>query len=405
MNKPKFILKACVASAVVFAPFSGYAFDLSSWTSKSTVVPFYFSTSSMGHTVGLGGFLQGATQEHDTLLGVGMYSNKGSYINYANYLNYMIGHNWLASADLYNGKYVDNDYYLGGQGEANSSGDSTFTTGRESKYTMSLKYVLPWGSGANEGSLAVIKPVRELKSVHNPLTSGVTSLELQPFYSSRTLEDSVSTPEATYGAKLTLDWDNRDDIRNTTTGSKTTLSYTYSPSHKDDTSWSKIELETGRYFDLGNLGDLFNKQVLAFSFYGADTPSWNNCNSTACNRPPEFERVRLGGLFKLRSESAGRYHGRTAVHYSAEYRVMPDWQPLGELPIIEDYYDVSWWQWVAFLDAGQVSDEFNIKSLHSNMSWSTGGAIRFQVEGVVVRTEMAWGSNESSFQVMINQPF
>ncbi|EAR53895.1 hypothetical protein SKA34_16093 [Photobacterium sp. SKA34] len=39
------------------------------------------------------------------------------------------------------------------------------------------------------------------------------------------------------------------------------------------------------------------------------------------------------------------------------------------------------------------------------MKWSAGGTIRFQVEGVVVRTEITWGSEESTSRVMVNQPF
>ena len=83
---------------------------------------------------------------------------------------------------------------------------------------------------------------------------------------------------------------------------------------------------------------------------------------------------------------------------------MPDWQPLEEWPIF-NLYDVPWWQWVAFIDVGRVADEFSLSTLHEEMKWSSGGAIRFQVEGIVVRTEMSKGSEESLFRVMINQPF
>lgn len=83
---------------------------------------------------------------------------------------------------------------------------------------------------------------------------------------------------------------------------------------------------------------------------------------------------------------------------------MPQWQPLGEWPIFK-YYNVPWWQWVAFVDVGRVADDYNLKTLHTDMKWSAGGALRFQVEGVIVRAEMAWGAEQSSFIVMVNQPF
>ncbi len=83
---------------------------------------------------------------------------------------------------------------------------------------------------------------------------------------------------------------------------------------------------------------------------------------------------------------------------------MPDWQPLEDWPVFE-WYDVPWWQWVAFVDVGRVADDYDLAELHRDMKWSVGGAVRFQVEGIVVRTEMAWGSEDSLFRVMINQPF
>ena len=83
---------------------------------------------------------------------------------------------------------------------------------------------------------------------------------------------------------------------------------------------------------------------------------------------------------------------------------MPEWQPLQSWPIF-NWYDVPWWQWVAFVDAGRVADEFSIQELHRDMKYNLGGGIRFQVEGIVVRTEMAFGDEENMFRVMINQPF
>ena len=168
--------------------------------------------------------------------------------------------------------------------------------------------------------------------------------------------------------------------------------------------WVKLEFQNSHYFDIGPLGNLFDRQVLAFDFYTADTPTWNASYTTDRARPPEHEQVRLGGLYRLRSYTGGRYHGRSAIHYSAEYRVLPDWQPLDDIPII-NYYDLPWWQWVVFADVGRVAEEYDIKTLHTDMKWSIGGAVRFQVEGIVVRTEISRGEEEGLFRVMINQPF
>ena len=54
---------------------------------------------------------------------------------------------------------------------------------------------------------------------------------------------------------------------------------------------------------------------------------------------------------------------------------------------------------------GRVADNYNLNTLHDDMKWDVGGGVRFQVEGVVVRAELAKGGEESTFRVMINQPF
>jgi outer membrane protein assembly factor BamA len=198
---------------------------------------------------------------------------------------------------------------------------------------------------------------------------------------------------------LVLDWDNRDSVRNPSKGSHTALTTTVgAQSWQSEELWTKVEFQNSQYFALGPLGELFDQQVLAFDFYTADTPNWNN------ERPPEQEQVSLGGLYRLRGYTSGRFHGRSAVHYSAEYRVIPEWQPLDEIPLL-NYYDLPWWQWVFFAEAGRVADQYDLKTLHKDMKWNLGGAVRFQVEGIVVRAEYAQGADEGTFRVMINQPF
>ena len=58
-----------------------------------------------------------------------------------------------------------------------------------------------------------------------------------------------------------------------------------------------------------------------------------------------------------------------------------------------------------FAEIGRVADEYDLKTLHTDMQWNLGLAARFQVEGIVVRAEYAKASDESAFRVMINQPF
>ena len=375
-----------------------------SWYSDFKVVPFGFISDSIGNSIGAAGLLKGVGQPQAALLGAAFVSDKGSYVTYLGGYNYQLSDRWLVDSDAYLAQFKDYNYYLG---EATNN-DSDFddyveTDGRESRIQAKFRYVLPFGLGKEEAAKASYSPHRDIKGM-TPWDSGVTTLGVAPFYKTRKLDDiDYDEDESTWGAIFSLDWDNRDNTRNTTRGSHTIFNYTYAPDIGNDESWSTWEFQNSQYFDIGPLGNLFNKQVIAFDFYTAGTPGWNN-GSDGEHRPPEYAGVRLGGLYRQRGFSSGRFTGRAAVNYSLEYRVMPDWQPLQNWPVF-DWYKVPWWQWVLFTDVGRVADEYDVSELHENMQVSYGGAVRIQVEGVVVRAEMAWGDEESMFRVMVNQPF
>ncbi|EEZ87951.1 conserved hypothetical protein [Vibrio harveyi 1DA3] len=371
----------------------------------SAFVPFYFSTETMGSTIGLAGVAKGVGQPQAALFGMGLYSEKDSYVGFLSAFNYALSPNLLFSTQMYQARFNDNPYYLGDQGSNNSSTeDKTVTNGDEENYKLEFKYLLPWGNVREQGLLGAFQPVRDV-SFASPVDSGVSSIIFTPFYSSRELDIYNDKKEEATGFSLTFDWDNRDSVRNTTRGSHTSFDLTTgAESLQSEDLWLKWEFQNSQYYSLGPLGDWFDQQVLAFDFYTADTPTWNKCDGLMCARPPEQEQVRLGGLYRLRGYTAGRYHGRSAIHYSAEYRVLPDWQPLDDIPLI-NYYDLPWWQWVAFVEVGRVADDYDLKTLHEDMKWNVGGAVRFQVEGIVVRAEMAKGADEGTFRVMINQPF
>ena len=371
----------------------------------SAFVPFYFSTETLGSTVGLAGVAKGVGQPQAALFGMGLYSEKDSYVGFLSAFNYALSSNLLFSTQMYQARFNDNPYYLGDQGSNSSSTeDKTVTNGDEENYKLEFKYLLPWGNVREHGLIGAFQPVRDV-SFASPVDSGVSSIIFTPFYSSRELDIYNEKKEEATGFSLTFDWDNRDSVRNTTRGSHTSFDLTTgAESLQSEDLWLKWEFQNSQYYSLGPLGDWFDQQVLAFDFYTADTPTWNKCDGAVCARPPEQEQARLGGLYRLRGYTAGRYHGRSAIHYSAEYRVLPDWQPLDDIPLI-NYYDLPWWQWVAFAEVGRVADDYDLKTLHEDMKWNVGGAVRFQVEGIVVRAEMAKGTDEGTFRVMINQPF
>ncbi|MEZ9231709.1 BamA/TamA family outer membrane protein [Vibrio amylolyticus] len=391
---------------VLVATFVLFASTALTKEKDSAFVPFFFGSETLGLSLGVAGVAKGVGQPQAALFGMGLYSDKDSYIGFLSAFNYALSENLLVSTQLYQAKLNQAPYYLGDQGDNDSDlQNKTIVDGFEENYQFEFKFLLPWGTVKDEGYMGMFKPQRDV-SFASPMDSGVTSISFVPFYTSRKITDNFIDKDVAKGLRLTLDWDNRDSTRNPTKGSHSELTFTMgSDDWVDSEIWNQIEFQNSHYFSLGSLGSVFEQQVLALDFYTADTPSWNRCNdSQTCVRPPEHEQIRLGGLYRLRSYTGGRYHGRSAIHYSAEYRMIPEWQPLGDIPVI-NYYDLPWWQWVAFVDVGRVAEEYDLKTLHTDMQWSVGGAVRFQVEGIVVRAELARGTEESLFRVMINQPF
>lgn len=152
-------------------------------------------------------------------------------------------------------------------------------------------------------------------------------------------DSTFSETESIWGGLETrLDWDNRNNSRNPTAGSRSQFGVTYDPGSSDHASWWKWELSQSWFWDLGALGELLDQQVLAFNVYTGDTPpSWNSKETVdgqdEFRRPPAYAGTRLGGLYRLRSFQSGRFVDRAALSYSMEYRVLPDWQPLSDWPV------------------------------------------------------------------------
>ena len=399
-------LSRALIALTLTMPFSAFSAidDLLDFVPDTTAVPIYFIGETWGHTVGVGGALKGVGQPQAGLIATGLRSFNGSYLTYFSAINYKAGEHWLIGGDILANKLTDNPYQTDGSNDSELN-VTRISDGFSDKYRLSFRYILPWGVG-KKGADAVFNRTRETETAL-PTATGLTIFEIEPFYSS---EDIVvlDNKEEAKGFVFLLDWDNRNDTFNSSEGSRTSIQITHAPDWLNENNWNTISFQNSQYFDIGSMGNIFDKQILAFSFHTADTPSWDkNCdngNSGECGRPPKHEQNELGGLFNLRSFSGGRYYDRSSIHYSAEYRATPNWQPINDLPGSE-MLDVAWWQWVAFLDMGRVADEYNLKTLHTDMKWSAGGSLRFQVKKIVVRFEASQGNEGIGMRAMVNQPF
>ncbi|MFK0569882.1 BamA/TamA family outer membrane protein [Endozoicomonas sp.] len=387
-------------------------------------VPFLFSSEDWGLALGGAGVVKGLGQPQMTLFGTVIGSNNGTKMGYLGLYNVMVpGLDHLQiDFSVLESSLTETNYFIPGNPgyphEEPGSNDSSLenavrTGGREQHYQVHFQYTLPIGDGRDGALAAMAKKARgynSSKTLWNPMTTGITSLELQPYYMSQRLDNFQPEHEAdqSAGIRLVLEYDNRNSSHLPTRGSRTSFTYTYDWGSEDRPDWSTVEFEFSKFFSLGS-NDLMNQQVLAFNAWVADTPTWNDTTTIngedVFRRAPSFAGINLGGWDKLRGYSSDRFYGRSAVSYSLEYRMMPKWQPLEDMPIIGPLYDIPWWQWTLFMDTGRVADDFDFQELHQDMKTSFGGGIRFQVEGVTVRTEIASSAEETFFRIFVNQPF
>ncbi|WP_261922922.1 BamA/TamA family outer membrane protein [Shewanella sp. NFH-SH190041] len=398
-------IKDVIISLAVTGLLSSAAFaqqpttDMPAISPESAVVPFVFASENLSTAFGAAGVIKHAGQPQASVLGIGLYTTNDSWVGYLAANHYQLPglSQWLFSAEYYQGLFQEGIYYLPGETEAATR---VITRGEEQFAKLHIDYVLPIGRG-RQGAVAAMGPSRDIS--WDPRVSGVSSIRLTAFNQSHSLAVEQAVPEHARGVALQFNWDNRDNGRNSTRGGQSSLTLKYGTASDGNENWQTWELEQSLFVPLGQ-NQLFRQQVLAANLYLADTPSWDEQSDGQWHRPPAYAGISLGGFERLRGYSARRFTGRSALLYTLEYRVQPHWQPLQQWPVF-NFYDVPWWQWVLFAEAGQVSDNFSASALHDDMHWSLGGGVRFEVESVVVRAEMGVSADSKQFWVMVSQPF
>jgi outer membrane protein assembly factor BamA len=244
----------------------------------------------------------------------------------------------------------------------------------------------------------------------NPWTSGVTLIRLQPF-SRQQIVDSpdVTTDQIrTTGLTTGLAYDNRDFEPNPAHGSYQRLGFSRDFGVPNSTAtWSVVDAEYNKFFSLGAT-DQLRQQVLAFSFWTAQAITWQAQDTGAgpviTHRPPNFAGATLGGLFRMRAYPYGRFSDKSAIYYCAEYRVIPDWNPLNSIPYVKNLQS-DWLQGVVFVETGRVAPEWSVTTLHSQMKYDAGVGLRVMVKRLVGRLDLAYGEEGAGVQMMVGQSF
>lgn len=106
----------------------------------------------------------------------------------------------------------------------------------------------------------------------------------------------------------------------------------------------------------------------------------------------------------MRGFDDNRFQDKASIYYSAEYRIIPEWQPLKEFDALA-WADISYWQWVLFLEAGQVAPNLNLSALHTDLKADGGVGLRGMVHAVVCRLDFAVSEEGLRITAMAGHPF
>lgn len=416
-------LAVCVLGCTAFFAVPAQADEVEDYSGLRLSLPFGFYNETFGVT---GGWVEGRVgypQPGARVFGTVMAGAEGSILGFAMaqnlrfpgldrlFIDPMLSIGVFDEADTF---IEGNPAFLGQRAGTNNSDENNFVSGDVSDdfARVRFRYLLPIGHGRDQ-----IMPNYKLRDGElysgasggeslNPFESGRSFLEARPFWRSLDIEgNDFDRDIRTNGLDLIFFWDNRDFPYNPSKGNGVRLQFSKDFGLFDSSdSWTVVQAEVDAYHDYGS-NAWFRNQILAFDFWTAHTPSWNEDGNAISNRPPAYTGATLGGLWRMRGYPAQRFNDRSAIYYSAELRLTPHWNPFDSWSAVQDRLGVEWIQVVPFVELGRVANSYDLAELHSDMKWNVGTGLRAWVKGFLVRMDTAISDEGLRVQMMIGQPF
>lgn len=394
-------------------------------------LPYIFATDSLGTAIGVGGFSAGNFQPQAGAFGTAFVTSNESALLFGSLYNIRLGRDsrWFFDTSLLADHFTDQRFYANfpepGKPPAgsNDSDEEDFVSGVSNEVTFeaNFKYRFPIG-GLKDDPIAVYRMKQGLMQSGpvggeewNPMTSGQTTFGTRYFYTYRDLSDFVFNQSdnepvdellsaKTSGLDFWLEYDNTDFTRNPSRGSRQIVRWQQDFGWLDsDTKWTNLQADLSKYFDLGN-SNWFRQKVLALNFWTSNSPSWEEEVGPDDGRPLPNYGSRLGGFDRMRAYPSNRFHDKSAVYYSAELRLIPQTQPLRDLPLL-NYFEIDWWQLVPFVEAGRVGPDYNTDLFFKDLKWDVGIGLRLMAFRAVVRLDFAVGEEGGAVWAMVQQPF
>ena len=394
------------------------------FSEQTLSLPYAFYNESFGFAVGYVYGVVGRPQKQATLLATVMAGSKGSALGFLVgrdlqmprverlFLDPVVSVGYLK----YNESYINgNPDFSNERAGSNDSDKDNFVKGDgwDNFFRLKFKYLLPMGTGRDQiiASHKIKEGLLESGATGgtslNPLKSGLSYLELRPFYRSQQIDgDDVDETTKTNGFDFSVFWDNRDFYANPSKGfglrGKASRDFGWFDSSD---SWTNVEGELDVYIPF-QLGDWLRQGVIALDYWTSYSPSWDQQpDGTVNNRPPAYTGSTLGGLWRMRGYPSQRFNDKAAVYYAAELRLIPRWNPFKRWHWLQQYVGIQWLQFVPFVEIGRVAPSWNIETLHSDMKWSAGLGLRAWAKGIVARIDMAASEEDFKVQMMVSQPF
>jgi hypothetical protein len=426
MSHRHLLLVACVSLTAIPSPADAEDAMEPSLRGHDRVLslPYGFWNESFGAAAAYVHAINGYPQPQAALLGTVMAGTAGSAMGFVMGQNIrLFGNERLFFDPVFSAGYFgDIDAYVDGNpnfaGERAGSNDSDpddFITGSGSDtfFRLRFRYLLAIGSGRDQVlpryqlSEGLLTGGASGATAWNPLISGRTFLELRPFYRTQNVEnDDLDEEQSTNGLEFNVLWDNRDYPGNPSRGNALGLKVTRDWGlGNSSASWTNFSAEYDHYVSLGEIRG-FRQSVLAIDFWTAYSPTWDVLpDGTIAHRPPAFSGATLGGLFRMRAYPTQRFSDKAAVYYAAELRMVPEWNFLNRVPLLEERVGVEWIQLVGFGEIGRVAPEYDLEALHQDMRWDVGVGLRAWAKGLVVRVDVAFSDEGLGVQMMVGQPF
>jgi len=391
--------------------------DESEIKTRTFVLPYIFSTETLGFGMGLGATY--GPQSETLYYGTAYITDNGSSFLMLGGDNLKVPkierlhlRPWLSFGHFTHMRvYIDgNPKFPNERAGSNESSKNNYREENANDIIADFEfiYTLPWGNFREDPVHTYITQNGLLKEnpsgaeSWNPLQSGRSTLLFRPYYRKQYTDAEAGE---TLFFQIGFEHDNRDFVPNPHRGYlfKTTLSH--DPNWlAESRQWTALEGELDGFIPLWDT-TWSRQQTLALSVWTAYAPTYNiHSNSDDNGKPPYFVGPTLGGFWRMRAYPANRFHDKASIYYSAEYRLMPEWQPFGEIDLL-DPLKIRWWQIVGVVEVGRVAPSWDFEMLHSDLKYDYGIGLRGMFYTSVGRLDIMMSEEGTTFSVMFGQSF